>query len=215
MLGEFGHEGLAEAHDFAVALALRVEVGAALAAAHREGGEGVLEALFEAEEFDNRRVDRRVESETALVRTDRGVELDAEAAVDLDFALVVDPGDSELDEALRLDYTVEDACLDEVGTLVGDRFEGLEDFAYSLLEFGLVRVSLADGLIDRGKVFVLEIHFAFPFLFVPLRFGRGCILLSHEDEPTWSVPFRVVIHDKNIILYFRLFCKRRNQIIHG
>lgn len=42
----------------------------------------------------------RVEAQAALVGAQRGVELDAVAAVDLEVALVVLPGDAELDDAL-------------------------------------------------------------------------------------------------------------------
>src|SRR5208337_559772 len=42
---EFGHEALAEAHDFVVTLALGIEVRTALAAAHGKRGERVLEYL--------------------------------------------------------------------------------------------------------------------------------------------------------------------------
>lgn len=45
-------------------------------------------------------VDRGVESESALVRAEGRVVLDTESAVDLDVALVVTPGDTELDDAL-------------------------------------------------------------------------------------------------------------------
>ena len=45
VLAELGHEGLAEAHDLVVRLALGVEVAAALAAAHRQRGQAVLENL--------------------------------------------------------------------------------------------------------------------------------------------------------------------------
>ena len=45
---QLAHEALAEAHDLVVALALRVEVAAALAAAHRQRGQAVLEDLLEA-----------------------------------------------------------------------------------------------------------------------------------------------------------------------
>ena len=74
---QLGHERLAETHDFGIGLALRVEVGAALAAAHRQAGQAVLEALLEAEELDDALVHARVETQTALVGADRGVELDA------------------------------------------------------------------------------------------------------------------------------------------
>ena len=39
MLGQLGHKGLAETHNFHIALALGVEVRAAFAAAHRQAGE--------------------------------------------------------------------------------------------------------------------------------------------------------------------------------
>jgi hypothetical protein len=64
---ELGHEALAEAHDLGVGLALGIEVGAALAAAHGQGGQGILEDLLEAEELEHAEVDGGVEAEAALV----------------------------------------------------------------------------------------------------------------------------------------------------
>jgi hypothetical protein len=69
---------------FAVGLALGVEVATALAAAHGERREAVLEGLLEAEELQDAQVHGRVEAEAALVGADGAVELDAEAAVHLD-----------------------------------------------------------------------------------------------------------------------------------
>src|SRR5208337_3171940 len=60
---EFGHEALAEAHDFVIALALGVEVRSALAAAHGKSGQGVLEDLFKGEEFEDSEVDRGMEAQ--------------------------------------------------------------------------------------------------------------------------------------------------------
>ena len=54
MAVELGHEALAEAHDLVVALALGIEIGAALAAAHRQAGQRVLEGLLEGEELEDR-----------------------------------------------------------------------------------------------------------------------------------------------------------------
>src|SRR5690606_33915202 len=79
---ELGHEGLAEAHDLAVGTAARIEVGAALSAADRQSRQRVLEGLLEAQELDDSEIHRRVEPEPALVGPERGIELDAEAAVD-------------------------------------------------------------------------------------------------------------------------------------
>src|SRR5690606_800859 len=96
------HEALAEAHHFTVGFALRVEVGTALAAPDGQAGQGVFENLLEAEEFDDAQVHGRMESQSALVRADGAVELDAEAAVDPHVALVVHPGDAEHDDPFRL-----------------------------------------------------------------------------------------------------------------
>ena len=62
MAAQLSHEGLAEAHDLSVGLALRVEVGTALAAAHRQRGQGVLENLLEAKELDDGLGHGRVEA---------------------------------------------------------------------------------------------------------------------------------------------------------
>ena len=118
MAVQLGHEALAEAHDFHVALAVGVEVRAALAAAHGQGGQAVLEGLLEAEELQDALVDRRMEAQTALVGADGAVELDAVAAVHLDLALIIDPGHTEGDDALGLDQTLDQAGLLVLGMLL-------------------------------------------------------------------------------------------------
>ena len=156
VLGELGHERLAEAHDLVIALALGVEVAAALAAAHGKGGEAVFEYLLETEELDDGSRHGRVESETALVRSDRGVELYSESAVDLHLAFIVHPAYSELDKSLGLDDPVEYACFHEVGALCRDGLERLKHLSHSLLEFGLVGVSFAYRFVHRRDILVLE-----------------------------------------------------------
>src|SRR5262249_51635303 len=88
---QFGHERLAEASDLGVALALRVEVRAALGAAHGQRGERVLVYLLEGKELQQPEPDARVEAQSALVGTDRAVHLHPDAPVDVDLASVVDP----------------------------------------------------------------------------------------------------------------------------
>lgn len=100
VLGELAHESLAEAADLAVALALGVKVGTTLATAHVEAGQGILEDLLKAEELENGQVHGGVEAEAALVRAQGRVELDAVTAVDADLALVILPGDAELEDSL-------------------------------------------------------------------------------------------------------------------
>src|SRR5581483_5365637 len=59
---EFGHKTLAESHDFVVALALGIEVGSAFAAAHGQRSQRILQNLFKCQEFQNAKIDRRMEA---------------------------------------------------------------------------------------------------------------------------------------------------------
>ncbi len=99
---------LAEAHDFTVALATGREIRTAFRTTHRECGQSVLESLLETEEFQNRKVDRRVEADTTLVRADGVVELHAVTDVVLHVTIVVKPGNTECDNLVRLDHTLDD-----------------------------------------------------------------------------------------------------------
>jgi hypothetical protein len=87
----------------------------------------VLEDLLEGEELQDAEVDARVEAQAALVRADRAVHLDAEAAVDLDVALVVDPRHAEHHHALGLDDALEDLALAQSGALVEHRRQRGQD----------------------------------------------------------------------------------------
>ena len=142
--GELSHEGLAKTHDLGVGLALGVEVRAALAATHGQAGQGVLEDLLEAEELDDRQVDGGVEAQAALVGAERGVVLDAEAAVHVDVALVVGPRDAELDLALGLDDAVDDRQVGVFGVTLGEGGDGQEDLVDGLVELGLGGVAALD-----------------------------------------------------------------------
>ncbi len=137
---ELGHEALAEAHDLSIGLAFGVEIGAALATAHREGCEAILENLLESEELEDTEVNGGVETETALVGADSGVHLNAEAAVDLDVAFVVEPGHAEDDGALGLCHALKDLSGLVLRVLIDVGHEGGNDLAYCLMELRLVGV---------------------------------------------------------------------------
>ena len=154
MLAKLRHEALAETHDLRVGLALGVEVGAALAAAHGKGGEGVLENLLEAEELHAAERDGRVETETALVGPDRRVELDAVSAIDVELALVVLPRDAEDDHALRLDQTLENGVLLVLGIDVQDGADGRQNLFDRLEKFRFIRILGFDIFQDPGCIFV-------------------------------------------------------------
>ena len=139
-LPELQHEGLAETHDLGVGLALGIEIAAALGTAHREGREGVLEGLLEAEELQHGGSHGAVEAQAALVGTDGAVELDAVAGVGLDLALVIGPRHAEREDAVRLDHPLDDLRLLEFRMLVIDFLDALEHLLYRLQIFAFAGV---------------------------------------------------------------------------
>ena len=143
---QFGHERLAEAHDFVVGFALGIEVRAALAAAHGQGGERVLEDLLEGEELQDAGADGGMKAQAALVRSDGAVQLDAEAAVDLDLALVVLPGNAEDELPLRFDDPLQDPPVAVFLVPSDGRLDGLEHFGDGLQELRFVGVASSDDL---------------------------------------------------------------------
>src|SRR4029077_11061195 len=134
---QFGHEALAEAHHFIVTLALGIEIGSALAAAHGQRGERILEDLFKRQEFQDAEIHARMETQSALVRTDGAVHLNAESSVDLNVALVVEPRHAEHDHALGLDNSFEQTRRLILGEFRQDQPERIKYFLYCLVEFGL------------------------------------------------------------------------------
>jgi hypothetical protein len=102
--------------------------------------EGVLEDLLETEELQDRKVHGRVEAEASFIRSDRGVELYAVTAVDLDLAFVVQPRNTEHDRALRLNNTIEDFCCLVFRILFHERDHRFGYFMYCLKEFRLMTV---------------------------------------------------------------------------
>ncbi len=129
---QFQHESLAEAHDFVVGFSYGVEVGAALGTAHRKGGESVLERLLEAQEFEHGRRYGFVEAETSLIRTDGTVELDTVTGVGLDLAFIVNPGDAESKDAVRLYQTFHNLGFLELGMLVVNIFNRFQNLLNGL-----------------------------------------------------------------------------------
>ena len=76
-----------------------------------------------------------MEAESALVRADGAIELDPVAEVGLDLTVVVNPGHSESEYPVRLDKTLDDLSFLELGVLVVDFLDGLENFLDSLKIF--------------------------------------------------------------------------------
>ena len=140
MAGQLGHEALTESHHLVVALALRVEIRSAFAAAHRECRERILQHLLEGEKLENSKIHRRVKAQASLVRPNRAVHLDPEAAIDVHAALIVLPGDAKHHDPFRLDHPLENARAAILGTALQHEIDRLDDLLHGLVKFGLGRV---------------------------------------------------------------------------
>src|SRR6266446_8183563 len=93
-----------------------------------------------------------MEAEAAFIRTDSAVHLDAESAIDLGFALVVEPGDAKHQDAFGLGDTFEDFSFLVFGMAFQHKAQRLEYFQNSLVEFGLCRVLGFDEVEDLSNV---------------------------------------------------------------
>ncbi len=152
------HEGLAEAHDLALRPTTGIEVGPPLAAADRHAGQGILEGLFEAEKLDDADVDGRMKANAALVGPQCRIELDPKAAVDLNLALIVDPGHAEDDLSFRLADALDQRILQVARVLCDHPSKALQDFPYGLMELYFACVAPQDLLKDRLKLLVYIDH---------------------------------------------------------
>ena len=99
---ELIHEGLAESHDLSIRLADGIEVRTTLCTAHRQSCQSVLECLLETEELQHGRSNCLMEAETSLVGADGRVELNPVTEVGLNLSLVVNPGNPECEDTVRL-----------------------------------------------------------------------------------------------------------------
>ena len=138
---ELGHEGLAETHDFCIALAVGIKVGTALTTAHGQRGKAVLEGLLEAQELHNRKIYVGSKTQSALVGTNCAVELYTIAAVYVYLAGIVCPYYAELNYALGLYKPFQKASLLIFGMLVDNSFKRIKYFFYGLKEFRFVRIA--------------------------------------------------------------------------
>lgn len=91
---------------------------------------------------------------TALVRADRGVELDAVTAVDLHLALIVRPGDAELRAPARRGARARPPS--HIPGALNSRLEAFEDLAVGLQELRLVAIALLDLRVHALDVLISE-----------------------------------------------------------
>jgi hypothetical protein len=181
---QFGHERLAELHHFVVRAALGVEIRTALAAAHGQRRQAVLEGLFEGEELQDRQVDRRVEADAALVGANRHAVLDAVATVDLHRAVVVHPGHAEHDDALGLHQALQQAVIGVAGMLFDERPQALHHFRDRLEEFRLTGVALS--YLRQEAAYGLVLHIQRAFCWVEKKRGPCGTAARDYAKRTWE-----------------------------
>lgn len=97
--------------------------------------QAVFQNLFEAQEFDDRKIDGGVEAKSALIRPDGAVELNAVAAVDMYLSLVVHPGNAEHNDSFRFHEAFEERRFFVFGMALENGFQRKQDFGCSLMKF--------------------------------------------------------------------------------
>src|SRR5690606_8173352 len=184
MAVEFRHERLAKAHDLPIGSAPWVEIGTSFATSYRQTGQGVLESLLETQELDDSEIHGRMKAQASLVRPQCGIELHPEAARDVDFALVVYPGNAEDDLALGLAKPFDQRMLCIFRMLGDHSTDALENFDYGLVELGFAGVPL-QYLCKNGFQFLVDIH-QVHLLIVPPdatpRHDHRSLLKQHESR---------------------------------
>ena len=86
-----------------------------------------------------------MEAQTALVRTDRGTVLDTVTTIDLYFSLVIDPGNTELDDTFRFYQTTQQILVCILRIFFNEGPQAFHDFRDCLMEFRLVGIALSDA----------------------------------------------------------------------
>jgi hypothetical protein len=86
-----------------------------------------------------------METKAALVRTNCGVELNTEAAVNLNLAAVIYPRNTELNNTLGLNHALDNAACNILGALLENGLDRLKNLTNGLMELGLTGISFFNG----------------------------------------------------------------------
>ena len=149
-------------HNLHIRLSLRIEIRPSFAAAHRQRGKRILESLLESEEFQNRLVDRGMETDTAFIRADGIVVLHTVAHIVLHAPLIVDPRHTEREYAVGDAQTLYQIVAFELGMLIVDFLNRGNHFFHSLQVFRLVRKPAAQ-IVDNFSSFHSNVMFSCRF----------------------------------------------------
>lgn len=103
-------------------------------------GETVFEDLLKSQELEDGKIDGRMETQSAFVRSKTGAELHSIAPVDVDVSSIIQPRDAEQDDPFWFEHSFKH--LDVLWMLHQYRYNANKHFVHSLMELGLVWISL-------------------------------------------------------------------------
>ncbi|EKD36946.1 MAG: hypothetical protein ACD_75C01314G0001 [uncultured bacterium] len=146
---------MAEAHHLVIRFALGIEIGTALAAAHGERRQRILEHLLKRQEFNDPEIHRGMETQAALVRAKHAAHPHAKAPVDMNLALIVHPGNPEQDHPLRFGNPLQHGLLPVFQVAVQHRLDTFHHLFDRLMKFTLLRVLLLDPIDYRVHCILL------------------------------------------------------------
>ena len=132
---------------------MRIEVRTALAAADGKTGQGVLEDLLKAQEFQDALVYGRVETKASLVRSDRRIELDSVAEVYMIDTGIICPRHAEGDDPFGFGDPFQKAHF-PVGVFIGvyDGSDRIQNALCSFKELRLIGVLFLQSCINFRNI---------------------------------------------------------------
>ena len=169
---KFGHKRLTEFHNFVVGFAFRIEVRAAFATANRKPRQGIFENLLKSQELQNTEVDTGMETQTAFVRSDRGIHLHAIPAIDVSDIVIVLPSHAESYDTLRFDNAFKKFAFFVLRIFLENRNNRRQNFLNRVLKLRLIGIPLFNQI--KNIVYIL------------LHIGHKKNLLVFRDRKNFS-----------------------------
>ena len=100
-----------------------------------------------------------METKTALVGADCRVELNSVTTVNLNFAIVINPRNSEINKSFRFNYSVDKTGFFKFGMFGNNRFQRFQHLGNRLMKFRLVWIAFFNGLHYFQKILIFDTHF--------------------------------------------------------
>ena len=134
--------------------------------------------MFKTQKFDNSFINRRMETQTSLIRADRAVKLYAETAVDLNLTLVIHPRYAEFDDAFRLYQHFNHAALNEFRIFFYNRLQRFQNLMHSLMKFRFCGIPFYNPLHQFGQIRIFKSHY---FHSPPCFFNIPRIIVAQNE----------------------------------